>query len=229
MNANRVGMFGAAGALLGIVLSGPLALLLVEATHPQPAWQDAERFGASYHAIQTVPYLGGIVLVTALVVLISSVHAVAPESHKALSGAALAFAAAFAALIFWNYVVQTTFVPTLVAHSSENASLIAAFAMSNPTSLAWATEMWGWALLGVATWLVAPVFQGNSVERATAGLCIANGPVSIAGALWTVLRPGWVMTPAGLIAFSLWNVLLAALAACAFLAFRKRARHFASA
>jgi hypothetical protein len=224
MNAYRVGMFGAVGTLLGIVLSGPLAMLVVNATHPQPSWQGAQGFSAHYHAIQIVPYLGGIVLVTALVVLVSSIHAIASADRKALSGAALAFAAAFAALVFLNYGVQTTFVPTLVAHPSENAALIAAFAMSNPTSLAWAIEMWGWALLGVATWLLAPVFQGNGLERATAGLYIANGPVSIVGALWTVLRPGWVMTPAGLVAFSLWNLLLAVLALLSLLVFRQRAR-----
>jgi hypothetical protein len=99
---------------------------------------------------------------------------------------------------------------------------IAAFSMANPKSLAWGIEMWGWGFLGVATWLVAPAFRDGRVERATSLAFIANGPVSIAGALWTVLRPGWVMTPAGLVAFGLWNVLLAVMASLALITFRRR-------
>ncbi len=74
-------------------------------------------FASSYHAVQLLPYVGGIVLVAALVVLISSIHAVAREGQKALTGAALVFTAAFASL-FFNYVVQTTFLPVLAARAN---------------------------------------------------------------------------------------------------------------
>ncbi len=37
----RLGMAAALTTLLGIVVSGPLALLVVNATHPQPPWRDA--------------------------------------------------------------------------------------------------------------------------------------------------------------------------------------------
>jgi hypothetical protein len=60
---------------------------------------------SSYHAVQVLPYVGGILFVAARVVVISSIHAVAPEGQKALTGAALVFTAAFASLIFFNYVV----------------------------------------------------------------------------------------------------------------------------
>ena len=46
------------------------------------------------------------VLVAALVVLISGIHAVAREGPKALTGAALVFNAALASLIFFNNVVH---------------------------------------------------------------------------------------------------------------------------
>jgi hypothetical protein len=93
--------------------------------------------------------------------------------------------------------------------------------MSNPTSLAWGIEMWGWGLLGVATWLVAPTFHGSQTGRVTAHLFVANGIVSIAGALWTVVQPGWCMTPIGLIAFASWNLLLLVMALQAWRAFRQ--------
>jgi hypothetical protein len=60
-------------------------------------------------------------LVAALVVLISSVHAIAREGQKALTGAALVFTAAFASLIFFNYVVQTPFLPRLAALANIRA------------------------------------------------------------------------------------------------------------
>jgi hypothetical protein len=223
--AERTGIRAALGTLLGIVLSGPLAVAVVATTHPQPTWRDAELFAVSYHGMQLLPYAGGIVLVGALVVLISSIHAFAPDEHRASTNAALVFTAAFAALILFNYVVQTTFVPALVSRYDEsNAPLLAALTMSNPTSLAWGIEMWGWASFGLATWLVAPVFRGGRLERATAFAFGANGPVSIAGALWTVVRPGWVMTPAGLAAFACWNVLLAVMVALAWVTLRRRRR-----
>jgi hypothetical protein len=221
--AYRVVTIAALGSLLGVFLSGPLTVALVSATHPQPPWRDAALFARSYHVVQSVPYLGGIVLVSALVVLISSLHVVGRRTAPAAMNAALIFTGVFAAFIFFNYVAQTTFLPTLARHyDPSNAALISALSMSNPTSLAWGMEMWGWGFLGVATWLASVVFGSGGVERAARLAFAANGPVSVVGALWTTIRPGWVMTSAGLAAFALWNVLLAAMAVLAFLAFRRR-------
>jgi hypothetical protein len=221
----RTGKLAALGAVLGVLLSGPLAVALVSATHPQPAWRDAELFARHYHPIQLLPYAGGILLVTALIVLIATIHASARPRDKAMTGAALTFSGAFAAFIFFNYVAQTTFVPDLAQrYQPANAPILATLSMSNPRSLAWGIEMWGWGLFGVATWLASPVFDRSRVERATAFTFIANGAVSIAGALWTVVRPGWVMTASGLGAFAAWNILLLTMATLTFNAFRRRLR-----
>jgi hypothetical protein len=68
----------------------------------------------------------------------------------------LVFAAAFAAMIVINYSVQTTLVPGLVSrYTAADAPVVAAFTLSNPTSLGWALEMWGYALLGVAAMMAA--------------------------------------------------------------------------
>jgi len=222
-SAYRTGRLAALGALLGVFLSGPLAVAWVSATHPQPSWRDPELFARHYHPIQLLPYAGGILLVAALIVLVSSLHASARAEEKPLTAAALVFTGAFAALIVFNYVAQTTYVPDLARrYQPTNAPIIAALSMSNPRSLSWGIEMWGWGLLGVATWLLSAVFGRSKLERAAALTFIANGPVSIAGALWTIARPGWVMTPAGLAAFGAWNTLLAAMAALTFFALGRR-------
>lgn len=221
---SRLGITGAGLTLGGIALSGPLALAVVEMTRPQPPWQGVEPFVNSFHWVQLLPYAGGLVLVTGLVLLTAAVHAAARVDQRGLASAALVFVSAFAALIFFNYIVQTTFVPSLVsARDPQSAPLIAGLTMANPRSLAWAIEMWGYGLLGVGTWLLAPVFGGSGIERATSALFIANGVVSIATALMTTAWPGWVQTPLGLAAFGVWNVLLALMAVFALVTFRRRA------
>lgn len=221
----RTGVLASLGTLLGFVLSGPLAVLLVQATHPQPPWQSAAVYAKSYHPIQSLPYLGGWVLVGSLVLLISSVHAVASEDQRARTGAALALSGAFAALIGLNYLIQTTWLPAQAAsYDRDGAAVISALSMANPGSLAWGIEMWGWAWFGVASWLVAPVFSGTRLERATARAFVANGVVSLVAAAATVAYPRWPMSGAGLAAFALWNLLLAGMATLSLIAFRRRVR-----
>ncbi len=157
----RVGAIAAVGTLLGVVLSGPLAVLAVNVTHPQPAWQDAATFARSYHPVQIAPYLGGLVLVVSLVLLTSAMHSVAGPAHRVLTSAVLVFCSAFAAFILFNYVAQTTLIPYVARHfEPTDATLVKTLSMANPTSLAWGVEMWGWGFLGVATWLCA--LRGSS-------------------------------------------------------------------
>ena len=95
--------------------------------------------------------------------------------------------------------------------------------MSNPKSLGWGLEMWGYGFLGVATWLVAPVFSRAPVERWTARAFIANGPVSIVPAFATAFAPGWELSTLGLISFGVWNLLVLAMAPLAMVALQRRA------
>lgn len=222
--AARIALYGAASTLAGVVLSGPLALVLVARTHPQPAWRGPLAFATSYHPIQSLPYFFGFFLVAGLVLLVAGAHGLAGERQRPRATAALMLTSVYAALVALNYVVQTTFLPGLVApYAEENGPLVAALSMANPRSLAWAIEMWGYALVGVATWLIAPVFAIGRAGTAASALLVLNGPVSLAGAAWSAGWPGWVMTPVGLAAFAGWNALLAAAAALAIAALRRPA------
>jgi hypothetical protein len=216
---------GAAVTLGGIVLSGPVSLALVR-LHPQPAWSGPDAFARAFHPIQTIPYFTGFLLVGGAVYLIAALQGLARAAVRARATAALGFAAAFAALIIFNYIVQTTFVPALVHDPSpDTAPFITAFSLSNPSALGWAIEMWGYAVLGVATWLVAPVLSDyGRLGRVAAALFVANGPVSIVGAVWTALRPGWVMSPAGLAMFAGWNMLVLVMVALVIPAVRSHGR-----
>jgi hypothetical protein len=220
---NKIGFLGASLTLFGILVSGPPALLFVNAMNPQPRWQNAELFARSYSPVQALPFFGGFLLIAGFVFMVASLHAAANKECRALTTSALVFVSAYAAMVSINYTVQTTFVPELARHySPSNDSIIAAFSMSNPTSLAWGLEMWGYGLLGVATWLVSPAFGKGLLERATAWTFVANGPASIVPAVLTALRPGWVMTSAGIVSFVFWNLLIVAMSVLAALVFWKR-------
>jgi hypothetical protein len=197
--ACRLGTAGAVAALVGVVLSGPLALLVVNATHPQPPWLDAATFARSYHPVQALPFVAGFLLVGGLVLLVASLHALAPAARRPITSVAMLLAGVFASLVFLNYVVQSTFLPHLARHRSPaDDPLIGALAMANPTSLAWALEMWGYGLLGVATWLVAPVLREGRLEQAASAALVVNGPASVLPAVLTAIAPGWELTTPGI-------------------------------
>ncbi|HYJ09571.1 MAG TPA: hypothetical protein VEX18_11195 [Polyangiaceae bacterium] len=149
-------------------------------------------------------------LVRGLLIALAALHRLAEPRLKARTTLAQLFAAAFAVFIFLNYVIQVAFVPVLVRpFEAEHGALLAALTMSNPTSLTWGLEMWGYGLLGVATWLCADVLRSASrVSRAAAACFVANGPISILGAFATAWSPSWLMKPVGLVAFGLWNLLV---------------------
>jgi hypothetical protein len=225
MDARRGVSIGAGFALVGAIASGPLSLWVQARTHPQPSWRDATTFAAAYHPVQALPYALGCLLVGGFVVLLASLHRLAPTEARARTTAALVFVAVFAAMIMSNYAVQTTFVPALLrSGTTSDVQLAAAVTMANPRSLGWALEMWGYAVLGVATWLAAPVFAGSALARAARVLFTVNAPVSIVAAVAAAVRPGWVTTPIGVAAFILWNGLVVAMTVLALLAMRARAR-----
>ncbi len=221
----RWARYGAWLTLFGALLSGPLSLLLVTATHPQPAWQDAAVFVRHFHPLQTLPFFLGFALVGGLLTLVVSLSELAPAELRARAKLASALAVAFAALVFLNYAVQTTFVPLLVdQYRDTDSAVLSAFTMSNPDSLGWCIEMWAYAVAGVATWLAAPVFSGDGLARATRLTFTANGPTSVVSALATALVPGWALTTPGLLAFLVWNGLVVAMSVLALLSLARRQR-----
>ncbi|MGE5187212.1 MAG: hypothetical protein ACM31C_34425 [Acidobacteriota bacterium] len=224
MRAERAVVRAAIAVIVGILLSGPIALVAVAVVHPQPSWEDAARFASEFHPVQLMPYLGGFVLVGGCVALVASLHALVPREQRARANLALVMTGVFGALIGLNYILQTTFVPSLVApYADDHATWIESLAMANPRSLAWALELWGYAALGVATWAVAAAFGASRLERATAALFGANAVISVAGALATMAWPGWEMTLAGGLAFSGWNALMIVMASLAIACMRRRA------
>jgi hypothetical protein len=210
MNPNNIQskqlVVGAAIVLSGIILSGPVAVGLVELLAPQPWWQDATTFIEHYSWIQTLPYVFGFLIAGGFVVLMSGLLRASEEFHRHLGYAALTFTGVSASLIFFNYVLQTAFVP-LWLHQSE--LLVSATTMANPNSLGWALEMYGYGILGVATAFAAPLFNPAGRQGLIRILFMANCIVSLMGAFLVPIGPGWVLTSWGMVLGGLWNLLVA--------------------
>ena len=225
-NQNTVLRLGKLGALIniaGIVLSGPIGLALILLLHPTPAWDTPTLWAETYHPIKTLPFFFGFLLVGGYILMMAAAHELAEEQDRVYTSIALLFTSGFVTLIFFNYISQTTFMPALARnYRPEYDALISGFSFDNPLSLSWAIEMWGYALLGVATIFAARIFTRNRTEKITAYLMIANGVISVLGALVAAANLGWVMTLPGLISYNAWNALVFALAVFFYLSLRKR-------
>jgi hypothetical protein len=201
---------------VGALLSGPVGMALV-ALRPQPAWKDAETFAAHFHPLQQAPYWFGFVLVAGCIWFVVRAAVLGWEQSRTRACAALVCASMFGAIIVINYTLQVAFVPHAArAHDPAVAYVV----MANPTSISWTFEMFGYAALGAATWLVAATFRHHRwIHR----LLIANGVVSLAGAVMTAIDRDWLMAAPGLISFVLWNVLLIGTLGWVALSYRPRA------
>ncbi len=204
--------------IASILASGPFGLALVSIIQPQVKWQGAGSFVANFSYIQTLPYFFGFALVVFSIWLIAIIYHSASEEKRGLMLPSLVFAAIYAALVSFNYILQTTFIPALALKGGDGANiLISALSMSNPNSLAWAIEMYGYMFLGLALLWLLPYFQVSGRSR-LAGLnlwirrlLIANAVLSIAGAIITSFKLDWVLTDAGLASFVSWNLIFLAI------------------
>ncbi len=205
----RMGIVGATCSAAGIIFSGPVAVALVQWLHPQPEWAGALAWAANQHPVQMLPYLFGLPLVAGYLMQAIAIYGVAPPEEKPRTMLGLVLTAMFGTLILFNYLTQTTFMPALAQHYRPRLdSAVETFSLSNPVSLAWAIEMWAWGVLGIAGALWVRSLRGSNLEAITGDLLLANGAVSVAGVVVTVISPGWEFTAAGTAAYVGWNLLV---------------------
>jgi hypothetical protein len=201
---------GARIALFGFVTSGPVAFAIVSLVKPQPAWTSSAVFAENYALVQNLPYYFGFFLVAGMFMIVAGHflnYSGGSDEVRFRLLLALGATTIFCVLISFNYICQSTFVANLATgYKPEYESAVFIFSMSNPLSLCWAIEMWGYGLLGIGTWLMAACYSGRNawIEK----LLIVNGSVSVIGAIWVSIDISWVMTPIGLIAYLGWNVLM---------------------
>ncbi len=198
--------------IASVLASGPIGVALVRIISPQPDWQGAGIFINNFSHFQSLPYFFGYGLIIFSVLLISAIYKLARDEERSAMLPSLVFVGIYAALVSFNYVLQTTFVPALVTGSADGASiLISALSMNNPSSLAWALEMYGYMFLGLAILWLWPYFKTSKFSLSIFLLLITNAVISVAGALITSFRLDWVMSNFGLISFAIWNIIFVSL------------------
>lgn len=208
-SSNKLIALGSVVALAGFLLSGPLAFLFVQLIKPQPAWTSASVFAANYSRVQNLPYFFGFVLVAGLLILAVAHYLDTANNNLTRSQLLLSLSCTliFSVFISFNYICQTIFVHHLALHyKPEYNDAIATFSMANPMSLCWALEMWGYAVLGIATWLMAAYYREKNTGIRI--LLIANGMVSLGSVVLMMVDNQWLMTSSGLVAYVIWNILM---------------------
>ena len=210
LNYPKLISLGAMVGLTGYVLSGPVGFLMTIMLNPQPQWESSALFVQHYNIIQDVPYYFGLLLIGGMLMLAAGQYLVAKNESDATTFHLLLsviWTTAFAALIFFNYLTQTTFIRHLALdYRPENDSIISTFSMANPRSLSWAIEMWGYGIFGVATMLMSGYYKNRS--SLIRWLLQLNGIVSILTVVLTIIDVGWVLTAGGLIGYFFWNALM---------------------
>lgn len=195
--------------MFGIVFSGLVFPVLSTLLYPQPRWQDATLFIQSFHPLQTATFFCGYFLVIGSLLTFIVLYKIAPVEKKLWAFSALVINVVFTAIVFLNYIIQTTYVPYLAANNPpETASVLAVFSMANPGSFAWALEMYGWGGIGLSFIFMAFIFENTKLEQTLKLLFLANGICSVASALMTSINMNWLFSPAGFAALIIWNLLV---------------------
>jgi hypothetical protein len=209
-NKRHLISLGSLTALTGFILSGPLGFLLLRLFKPQPEWDSAALFVENYNPIQNIPYWFGFILVGGMLIL-SAAHYLNAGEEKAVDRLhillSLAWTTIFATLIFFNYICQISFIHHLATnYKAEYDAVISTLSMANPNSLSWSIEMWGYAILGVATWLLSVFYSKKN--KLIYALLIGNGIISVLSAVLFTVNGTWLLTTVGLISYFLWNLLM---------------------
>ena len=203
--------------IVGILFSGPVGLFIVKTSGEQPPWQSAKVFIENYSPIQTMPYAFGFLLVAGFLLFFASLVNAGKDEQKPLEMMGLTLAIVFGSLISFNYIIQVAYIPNAL---DQNEAILSFLTMANPKSLVWATEMFGYAILGLATIVVAPLFSGGGLQKIIKWLLILNGVASIAGAVAVAFDLSAVLSAPAMIGYYFWNILIAVIMVLIIVQFR---------
>jgi len=205
----RFGIIAVYLNIFGILFSGLVFPVLTMIFCPQPEWQGADLFVKSFHPLQTATFFCGYFLVIGSLLTFIVLYLTSGIEKKVWALSALAINVVFTAVVFLNYIIQTTYVPYLAANNPpETATVLAVFTMANPGSFAWALEMYGWGGIGISFVVMAFIFGKGKYENTLKALFLANGICSFASAFVTSLNMKWLFSPAGFTALVVWNALV---------------------
>ena len=122
-----------------------------------------------------------------LVIILNSIHELAPADKRMLTRLALSFGIMFALLTSMFYFVQLSTVRQSLLHGQPEG--LEWFVQANPASVLLAINMLGWTLfLGLASLFISPVFTGGRLEAVIRYAFLVNGIVCLLGGISFVLN-----------------------------------------
>lgn len=170
--------FWSAGLAAVTFLVFTVCFVAVFVVNPPFTWTDLAGY-VDYvqHSNQTfkvMAQLSMLLFAPLYVILLNSIHELAPADKQVLSRLALIFGALFAVLIALFYFVQVTAVRWNVDRGTLEG--IGQYIQAKPDSALAAVNMLGWTLFfGLSSLFAAPVFNGGGLARAIKVLFILNG------------------------------------------------------
>lgn len=174
--ALRLGFWAAILATAFTVLFVVLAIVF-----DSGEWSGIEDYARNFDSLQMAQLVPVLLLAPTVVVLMASIHAVAPPARKVFSMAAVVFSGVYAAIIATNYMVQLFVVRlNVLNYDLEGLSLLA---MGNPNSVFVALETIGYGFFGLVMVASGAVFGGERPEGWIRGLLIVSGVAGILGAV----------------------------------------------
>ncbi|HSD82756.1 MAG TPA: hypothetical protein VLG46_02800 [Anaerolineae bacterium] len=121
------------------------------------------------------------------VMLVNSLHELAPSEKKVATRLSLSFGLLFAVLVGGFYFVQLSAVRLSVA--KDQFAGLEQIVQANPYSALSALNMLGWTLFfGLSSLFVAPVFSGSKLAKAIRWLFVINGMMCLLGGLGYALE-----------------------------------------
>ncbi len=209
VQALRFGRLAVYMNIFGVIFSGLVFPLLALWLHPQPAWRDAELFARSFHPLQTATFFLGFFLVIGSLLTFIALYMLSGAEKKIYALSGLIINTVFTAVVFLNYIIQTTYIPYLANNFPPETSIVLpVFTMANPGSFAWALEMYGWGGIGLSFIFMAFIFGKEKYAITLKTLFLLNGACSVVSALVTSLDMNWLFSPAGLASLIIWNSLV---------------------
>jgi hypothetical protein len=153
---------------------------------------------------------------SSFLVLVVSIHQLAPADRKVWSHAAVAFGTAYAVLISMVYFSQLTVVAPRLARGDVKG--IEPFLFVPFDSFLYAVDILGYSFMSVSTLFAALVFTGPGIERVARWFLLANGllipflalqmyyhPLIWIASLWAVTFPGATWSLAILFRRAAWS------------------------
>lgn len=195
--------------IFGILFSGLVFPILAILFAPQPPWRDATLFVESFHPLQTATFFFGYFLVIGSVLTFVALYSMSGGEKKIYALSGLAINIIFTAVVFLNYIIQTTYIPYLATNNPPETNMVLpVFTMANPGSFAWALEMYGWGGIGLSYLFMAAILDRCKHGKILKTLFLINGICSIGGAIMTSVNMNWLFSPSGLTALVVWNLLV---------------------